>query len=132
MTTNIDGDLNQTIAAAVNARIEAEVMKALSGDEVLGAYVVAALSAPAGGDPYARKKQTVLQKAISDAVTGATKTAILKVVEEDIGRLEDEVRKCFRRDADKLAKSVVDGLAGQLGKGFGIQVSLNLPWTRDL
>jgi 2-phospho-L-lactate guanylyltransferase (CobY/MobA/RfbA family) len=129
--TNIDTDLNATIANAVNARIEAEVIKALSGDEVLGRYVAAALAEPVARDTYGRNKPTRLQTAITDAISNATKAAIIAVVEEDMPRLKDEVRKCFRRDADKLAQSVADGLAGSLAKGYGVSITMKLPWERD-
>lgn len=130
MTTNIDTDLNATIANAVNARIEAEVIKALSGDEVLGAYVAAALAEPVARDSYGRNKPTRLQTAITDAISNATKDAIREVIAEDMPRLKEEVRKCFRRDADKLAQSVVDGLAGSLATSYGVSVTMTLPWDR--
>ncbi|MBA4858019.1 hypothetical protein [Nocardia farcinica] len=41
MTTPADADLNQVIVAAVNARVEASVAAALSGDDVIGKYVAA-------------------------------------------------------------------------------------------
>ena len=43
MTDNLGADLNATIAHAVNARIEAQVLAALADSDVMGRMVTAAL-----------------------------------------------------------------------------------------
>ena len=39
-------DINQIIESAVNARVEAAVLEAMSSSEVMGRFVTAALSKP--------------------------------------------------------------------------------------
>jgi hypothetical protein len=130
--TPLEGDLNATIASAVSARVEAEVIRALAGDEVIGRYIAAALNQQVEvGGSYKRTKATFLQATLQSAFQEMTKRAIAKVLEEDAALIEDEIRKAIRRQAHGFAESIVTNLTQQAAKGYGISVELRLPGQRD-
>lgn len=129
MPVEIEKDLNATITAAVNARVEAEMMKALSGDATIGAFVTAALAekVDAKHDPYGRAPQiTYLSKVLRDAIQAATKAAVEKLISEEIDNLEAEVRKALRRDLRRIAETLTQSLVSAAGKPYGVNVSVEL------
>lgn len=110
-TTNLNDDINATIATAVNARIEAAVMESLSGDDVLARFVTAALTQPVKQDTYDRSpRKTFLAHTVQKAIQDATRAAIEALVEEEKPRIEDECRKALRRNLPAVAERLVDGL----------------------
>ena len=125
--SNIETDLNATIASAVNARIEAEVMAALSGDEIIGRFVTAALQQKVGEERYGRKQRTFLAAAHHNAIQAATKAAVARLVEEERPLIEDEIRKALRRNVKTMADSIVGNLAAQASNAYGVRVELQLP-----
>lgn len=127
MTTEVEGDLNAVIASAVNARIEAAVAQALSGDEVMGRYVTAALQRQVevpSRNGYGKDRVPFLSHVIEQAVRDATKRAVEKYLVEEHDALEAEVRKALRRSAPAIAEKMVGQVAEVASRGYGIQVSL--------
>ena len=106
----LTGDLNSTIAAAVNARVEAAVVAALSGDEVIGQYVSAALNEPISRDSFSRKATPFLTSIVKDAIQKATRAAVEELVAEERPRIVDEVKKALRRNLPEVAERLVDGM----------------------
>lgn len=125
----IEGDINQIIASAVNARVEAQVLAALSGDEVIGKLVTAALTeqVPATNDRYDSKKTTYLNRVLRDAIKEATADALRRVIAEELPMIEEEIRKVLRRNV----KQIAEGLANQLGEkaasAYGVRVEMMYP-----
>lgn len=124
----VEGDLNATITAAVNARVEAAVLAAFSGDGTLGRYVTAALQRPVEvPDPdrsYGKRKVPFAHHLIEQAIRDAAKAAVQKVLTEDAALIEDEVRKHIKRAAPDIAARMVGAVSDVAAKGYGIQVSL--------
>lgn len=129
--SNIETDLNATIASAVNARIEAEVMAALSGDEIIGRFVTAALQQKVGEERYGRKQKTFLAAALQEAIKNATKAALGRLIEEERPLIEEEIRKALRRNVKTMADAIVGNLADQASKAYGVSVELRIPGERD-
>jgi uncharacterized protein (DUF885 family) len=125
--SNIEGDLNATIASAVNARIEAEVMAALSGDEVIARFVTAALQQKVGDQRYGKQQRTFLAAALETAIKDATKAAVGRLIEEERPLIEDEIRKALRRNVKTMADSIVGNLADKASSAYGVRVELQLP-----
>lgn len=126
-SSNQISDLDATIAHAVNARVEAEVMKALSGDEVIGQYVSAALQSEVEVNKrsgYGKERRPFLSVTIDNAVRNACKDAIAKVIVEEVGVIEDEVRKAVRRDAAKIAEKFAEGLVDASASGYRFRIEL--------
>src|SRR5690606_27963440 len=110
--TDLEKDLNTTIAAAVNARVEAAVMAALSGDELIGRYVSAALTEPVAQDTYGRKPtKTYLTTVVTEAIQEATTAAVKELVEAERPKIVEEVKKALRRNLPEVADRLVDGLS---------------------
>jgi AAA+ superfamily predicted ATPase len=132
VSVDLDNDLNATIANAVNARIEASVMAALSSDDVLGKYVAAALNQPISIDRNYRKIETTyLQHTLRASVQEATKAALVRVLTEDQELIEDEVRKALRRNVAGIAAGIAGSIADHAKKGYGVQVTVRLPGESD-
>ncbi|MGW5514646.1 hypothetical protein [Nocardia africana] len=129
MTTPVSGDLNQVIVSAVQARIEAEVAAALSGDEVIGKYVAAALNQPieVGRDSYNRRRTTYLRETIDTAVREATKAAVTQVIAEEREAIERAVRAELRDRVDGLAVQLVNSAVESVEKPYGLSVQLEYP-----
>ena len=123
-------DLNQTITAAVNARVEASILEAMSGDETIGRYVLAALQQPVPQrDRYgntSRETQPYITTVLKAAIQKAAKEACERFVAEELGLIEDEVRKALRRDVKRIASSLTESLTKAAGKPYGFDVKLDL------
>lgn len=130
--TTIETDLNATITGAVNARIEAEVLKALSGDEVIGQFVAAALrqEVEVRTNSYDRKKVTFLTKVLHDAIRDATQSAVRRTIAEELPTIEDEVRKALKRETRRIAETLANSLADAADKAYGVNVELSLKMPR--
>lgn len=122
----LEKDLDETITAAVNARVEAAMLEALSGDEVLGQYVTAALQEKVENRRTYRT-EPYLTMVLKDAIREAAKDALKAVLVEDRERIEDEVRKAIRRDAPKIAQSMVGSLVDRAASTYGLRVELQFP-----
>jgi hypothetical protein len=127
--------IDATIAAAVHARIEAEVARALMGDEVIGQYVAAALSQPVEVKDRSSYRTTtvpflttVLRKAMQDATEAAVRTLIAS----EMDAIETEVRKALRRDLAAIAGTLTKSLVDAADKTYGINVDMTVRMpTRD-
>lgn len=131
-TTNIETDLNATIAAAINAKVEAGVFAALAGDEVLGKYVAAALNEPIeiprNGSSYDKIKTTYLRHTINQALKKAVHDAVAKFIEGEQAVIEAEVAKALRKQASEIGRQFAEHLASQtIGRAYGVNVELRFP-----
>ncbi|WP_306358723.1 MULTISPECIES: hypothetical protein [unclassified Nocardia] len=127
--TALENDLNATIAAAVNARIEAAVAAALSGDEVLGSYVSAALNQPIEvSQGYGRtRKTTFLKHTLDKALQTAAQEAVRTTLTDLLPQLEAAVRAELHRSTDALAAQLVGSVSKHLEAPYGIKVELRFP-----
>ena len=120
-------DLNATIASAVNARIEAEVMKALSGDETISHFVAAAMQQPVElTKNYRTEKVPFLRHVLTKAIQQATEQAVKKLIVEEVESIEAEVRKALRRDLATIASTLTKSLVDAAGTTYGVSVDLSL------
>jgi hypothetical protein len=118
-------DLNEVITSAVQARIEAEVLHALSSDDTFARFVTAALrqkiDKPGG---YGREKTTYLHETLKAAIEEATKQAVVKVVGEMAPQIEDEVAKAMRRDIKGIAGALVGSVDKAVRNPYGMTITL--------
>lgn len=129
MTADPIPDINATIQAAVNARIEAEVFAALAGDETIGTYVAAALRqniAVKDPDRYTTRNVPFLNHVLREAIQEATKEATRKLIAEELPTIETEVRKALRRAVPEIASTLATQLATAATKPYGVSVDLTL------
>lgn len=122
-------DLNATITAAVNARIEAEMMKALSGDATIGSFVTAALQQQVEVPKkvgYGTERVPFLRHVLCEAIRKATEDASRRLVEEEMGSIEDAVRKALRRDVGRIAETMSKSLADAAARAYGFNVTVDL------
>lgn len=108
--SDLTGDLNATISSAVNARIEASVLAALSGDEVIGQYVAAALTQEIKKNSFDRKGTPFLSLVVAKAIQDATRSAVEELVAAERPQIVDEVKKALRRNLPAVADRLVDGM----------------------
>jgi hypothetical protein len=103
-------DINQTIIAAVNARVEAEVAGAMLSDETFAKFVTAALQQPIEVGGYSNKtKTTFLRHTMNGAIESATKAVVAAEIEAVKDQIKTEVRKALRASIGVIADSLVDG-----------------------
>lgn len=129
----IEGDLNTVIVSAVNARVEAEMMKALSGDETIGRFVVAALRQNIEvQEPgtYHKHTEPFLRNVLRKAIQEATVAAVQRLVAEELPTIEEEVRKALRRDVKQIAETLTNSLARSAASPYGVKVDLSLLMPR--
>lgn len=121
----VEGDINQVIASAVQARIESEVAAALAGSDLMNQYVAAALHQKITVRKGYRDEQTTyLREAIDGAIRAATKAAVAKVVAEEQPAIEKAVVEEMRRDIKGISKTLVGKLAEASAAPYGISVEL--------
>jgi hypothetical protein len=128
--SNLSGDLNTVISTAVQARIEAEVAAALSGSELMGQYVAAALQQKIevkDGHSYRTRETTFLREAIDKAIREATKAAVRKVIAEEAEEIEAAVATELRRNVKTIAKTLVGKVVEKAEDTYGIEVNLKYP-----
>jgi len=127
MGSAIEGDLNATIVAAVNARVEAEMMKALSGDEAIGRFVTASLQQSVEvKDGYRTKHVPFLTHVLEGAIRSSVKLACERLIAEELPTIEAEVRKALRRDVARIAKTLTNSLAEAAANTYGVKVNFDL------
>lgn len=125
-----EGDINQVIASAVQARVEAAVAASLADSDLMSQYVASALSQEVTvRDPntYRNRRTTFLRDAITGAIREAAKAAVAKKLQELAPELEAEVAKIIERDREKMATVMVGRLAECAGSGYAIKVELAVP-----
>lgn len=119
-------DLNDVIAAAVNARVEAAVLASLSDSETFNALVVAALQQQIevpDGTSYGKKRVTYIGHTLQTAIRTRTKELIAEEIEGQAEAIRTEVRKALRKSVGVLADSLVDGfVASTAGRHPSIKV----------
>lgn len=105
-------DLNEIIAAAVTARVEAQTLAALSDSETFNALVVAALGQTvevSDGSSYGKKKVSYIRHTLEQSIKSRTKEIVAEAVEEQTEAIRTEVRKALRKSVGVIADSLVDG-----------------------
>lgn len=121
----ISNDLNKTIAAAVNAKVEAGVLQALSSDDVLGRFVAAALNEPVRRE-YGQGDENFVGRTVREAIKKATQEAAKRAMELEMPAIEEMVRKELRKRIGDISK----GIAEQVVKsttGYGMRIEFLLP-----
>lgn len=130
--TDVSPDLNQVIVSAVQARVEAEVTKALAGDEVLGRMVTAAMNqqveVPSGG--YRSEKKPFLKAVLDRTIQEATKTAVQEAVAGEADAIRAAVAAEVRKRSKEIAASFTDELIENVKKGWSISVAIKGPGER--
>jgi hypothetical protein len=127
MTEPLTGDLNTVIATAVNARVEAAVVAALSGDDVIGRYVTAALQQEIEVEDrstYRKVKMTFLNKVLMDAIRNTARTAVGVALEEEKEQIHKLVRAAVKRNLGAMTDKMTDKLLEQAGSQYGLTVDL--------
>jgi hypothetical protein len=120
----LNDDLNVVITNAVQARIEASVLEALSSDETFARFVTAALQEPISKD-YGRTKTTYMAEVVGEAIKVAAKQSVAKVMAEMQPQIEEEVAKCLRRDLEGIAAALVGSVTRAVDNPYGVTIMLN-------
>lgn len=125
----IGRDLNETIAHAVQARIESAVAADLSSSDLFGQFVQAALLQPIEVGSYSDKRKTnYLRETIAETVKAATKVAVQKYVDEQMqAELEALIATELRRRTKSIAAGLAEDFAERSKSAYGITVHVNYP-----
>lgn len=128
MPDTVETGLDSIIAKAVETKIEAALISALAGDEILGKYVTAALQQPieVGGN-YNKTKTTFLKNLIDETLRAAVKVACQKYIAEQSAVLEAAVAKELRAQSGRIAGQLVGGLAEKSKTAYGLTIDVKFP-----
>jgi len=113
MGDNTVSSIDETIQAAVSARIEAEVARALAGDEVIGRYVTAALQQPIEPDRYSRNKVPYLTHVLQKAIRKSTEKILKEVIDEQKDAIREQIRLGIKRQCGQIADAAVQQLSSE-------------------
>ena len=130
---NLQLDLNQTIAGAVKARVEAEMFAALSGDATLTTFISAALNQPVPKDSsgYSRETEPYVHSVLRRALQEATKVAVQAFIAEEMESIEAEVRKTLRKSLNQIAATLTESLTKAAATTYGVSVAVELKMPRQ-
>lgn len=125
-----EASIDSVIAEAVNAKVNAAVVEALSGDAVIGQYVANALGQQVElpGPSYGKKETApFITVVIRNAMQAAVKREIeaLLIAEEET--VKDEIRKALRREIPSMAERFAKSLSDQAKNTYGVNVQVRLP-----
>lgn len=130
----LTNNLDDTIAAAVKAQIQAQVLEALSGEEFFSKYIASVLNQTVevseDGSSYGRKiKTTFLDNALTGTIKKATQKAVEMAIEEERERIQDEVRKAVKRSADQFAANITDAAleAAKSQYNYKFEIGISVP-----
>lgn len=122
--SNLNDDLNATIAAAVQARTEAEVLAALSNEGTFSAMVTAALTETVRVD-YG-KAQPMLSVLLRKTITEKTREVIADEIEALAPQIRAEVKSALKKSIGVISDSLVDGfVANATGRYPSIKVEFS-------
>ena len=122
--SNLNDDLNATIAAAVQARTEAEVLAALSNEGTFSAMVTAALTETVRVD-YGQA-QPMLSVLLRKTITEKTREVIADEIEALAPQIRAEVKSALKKSIGVISDSLVDGfVANATGRYPSIKVEFS-------
>ena len=125
----LNGDLNAVIANAVSARVQSEMLAALSGDETIGKFVTAALQQRmevTDSRSYRTEMVPFLTVVLRDTIQNAAKEACKRLVADELPAIEEEIRKALRRNIAGIATAMAKDLGDKAASAYGINVNLEL------
>jgi hypothetical protein len=128
--TPIDGDLNTVITAAISAKVDAAVLAALSGDEVFGRYITAALQQQVevpDGSGYNKKRVPFISDLIRRAVQQHVEKAVQALLVEEQEMLTAHIRKALRAQAPQIADQMMNNVVDAASRSYGVKVELRWP-----
>lgn len=128
--TEVQQDINATIAAAVNAQVSARVAESLAGDDLIKTMVIAAVGKPfVVRDPgsYRDRTTTIIDETIRTTILALTKQAVTDAVAAEKDTIEAEVRKVLKTKTKDIATSFGDHIAEVAAAGWGVRVDVTPP-----
>lgn len=131
MTTGLGKDLNDTIIAAVNAKVSAEVFAALNTDDVIAGFITQAMMEPIKEDRYSSKTEPYLSIIIRKAIQEATKTAINEWMADNEGVLKARVRETLSTQVEEMAGALVQGAIENTSARYSTKVDVKFQKERD-
>ena len=131
MTTGLGKDLNDTIIAAVNAKVTAEVFAALNTDEVMAGFITQAMMQPVKVEQYGSKTEPYLTVVIRKAIQEATKSAINEWMADNEGVLKARVREALSTRVEDMAGALVQGAISATSARYSTKVDVKFQKEND-
>lgn len=125
-------DINAVIVSMAKDKINEAVRNAIVGDEIIGAFVRAALQAPVqvyGTDRYSTKTVPFIDNAVTNAIHLAAEGAIRTVVAEQRDAIEDAVRQALVDGAPSIAAKLFANFADATHGGYAFNLRIEVQKT---
>lgn len=133
--SKLSENLDDTIANAVKAQVQAQVLEALSGNEFFAKHVAAVLNSPVEiPDPkssYGKIRVPFIESVTAGIIKKATQAAVEQAVEEEREFIQDAVRRAVKRQANEFANNVADELLESAKRGYGFKIQVTVPGRGD-
>lgn len=133
MTTQTN-DINAVIVSMAKEKINEAVRNAIVGDEIIGAFVRAALQAPVqafGTDRYNSKTVPFIDNAVTQAIHAAAQNAIRSVVNEQHDAIEAAVRQALIDGAPAIAGKLMANFAEAASNGYAFELKIEIAKERS-
>lgn len=108
MTTQ-ENDINQIISAAVNARVEAAVLEAMTSSNTMATFVQAALTRKVSSSGYSRDEKPLLTHLLQTTIEEQTKAVVAEEISKNKDVIRAEVQKALSKSIGVISDSLVDG-----------------------
>ena len=108
MTTQ-ENDINQIISSAVNARVEAAVLEAMTSNNTMATFVQAALTRKVSSSGYSRDDKPLLTHLLHTTIEEQTKVVVAEEIKKSQEVIRAEVRKALNKSIGVITDSLVDG-----------------------
>ena len=108
MTTQ-ENDINQIISAAVNARVEAAVLEAMTSSNTMATFVQAALTRKVPSSGYSRDEKPLLTHLLQTTIEEQTKAVVAEEISKNKEVIRAEVQKALSKSIGVITDSLVDG-----------------------
>src|SRR5690606_33033501 len=106
-----------------NARVEAQVLEALSGGDFMQKFVTAALNEKVSVDRYSSEKKTLIRHTLEEAIKSQAKAVVAEEVAVLEPAIREEVRRALKKSVGVIADSLVSGfVANSSGNYPSIEV----------
>lgn len=121
--SNITNDLDATITAAVNARVESEILATMANSDIMQSFVTSALSTTVSGG-FRGKDKTLLSHLLETTIQEQAKAVVAEEIAKMAPAIREEVREALAKSVGVIADSLVDGfVANASGRYPSIEVN---------
>ena len=122
--SNLGKDLDATIIAAVNARVESEILATMADSGIMQQFVTAALATKVKTGGFSSEEKTLLSHLLETSIQEQAKSVVAEEIARLAPQIREEVRSALAKSVGVISDSLVDGfVANAQGRYPSIEVN---------